>query len=153
MDASEPYFSEEFEPADLEFGTLDPVSRYLADSPRGRRRLARSEMVLLIVEHHRTLLRHLLFWLQDHPYLRARWHRRASEMSLFEDSVLLDLKGMQIELESAQRQYPFGYGPGEEASAQLLKGRLAILACELRGFHELCQAYFRRLEGNGGGPL
>lgn len=151
MDASQPFFSEEFDPSNLEFETLDPFCRFLANSPRGRRRLARSEMVLLIIEHHQTLLKHLLFWLQDQPYLRARWHRRASEMSLFEDSVLLDLKGMLIELEEARRQYPFGYGPDQIDSAKTLQGRLLILACELKGFSDLCGAYFRRLKDDSSG--
>lgn len=120
-----------------------PVS--FSDSAIQGDRMARAEMVVEIVEHHETILNHLLFWLQDHPFYRGRWHRRTTEMTLFDESVLLDLDGLLHELEDVRQQYPFGYAPEKASDARQFQGRLALLKCELENFRRLCDHYLLRI--------
>ena len=109
------------------------------------KRIGRANMVVNIAAQHRTLLRHLLFWLQDQTYYRNRWHSCLSEMLLFERSICEDLEPLKEELETVRSQFPFGYGPNEHHQAQQLQSRLLILKHELNALQDLCEAYFDRL--------
>ena len=108
--------------------------------------LSRAELVLQITEHHQTILHHLLFWLQDQVYHRLLWHRRLTEMLLFDAEVRLELGDLLIDLESVRAQFPYGYGPEDDGVARQLQGRLAILKYELEYLRCLCEAYLARTD-------
>ena len=124
---------------------MDRIPFSQSDRLGNPQRIGRADMVLNIASQHRTILHHILFWLQDQTYYRNRWHGQLSELMLFERSICDNLDTLRSELETVRCQFPFGYDPSEHHQARQLQSRLAILKHEVQILQDLCEAYFTRI--------
>lgn len=111
---------------------------------RVSRRIPLSDVAVHLVEQHDSIMRHLLFWMQDQTYYRQRWHGYLGQLSLFEPSSLMALQRLADEIEDAAEQFPHGFDPSEEDRAASLTGRLRLLRHEVLHLKKLCGAYVVR---------
>lgn len=96
-----------------------------------------SEHAVQLVEQQTNILKHLLFWLQDQPYLRAKWHGAVSKLALFSPGVVEEVDRLIGEVHVARQQFPYGLPPARDTEACTLRSRLSLLKCELQSLREL----------------
>ena len=127
---------------------LPPRESHTSAPPR-RKRVPLSDIAVHLVEQHEAVMRHVLFWLQDQTYYRQRWHHALDALPLFEVACLAKLQRLLTEIDDASEQFPFGFAPSEEESAQRLGARLRMLWHEVQHLQKLGGAYIVRTADDG----